>query len=83
MKGRKSCKTAHFQAVDKRAVLVVAVGEQCLVWTARKSCKTLHYGRCGRCGRYFPEFIENIALCFLGVLTDRGPFKAALNAFVA
>jgi hypothetical protein len=27
--------------------------------------------------------IENIALFFRGLLTDRGPFKAALNAFVA
>jgi hypothetical protein len=27
--------------------------------------------------------IENIALFFRGLLTDRGPFKAALNALVA
>ena len=50
---------------------------------ARKSFKTPHYGRCGRCGRYFATLIENIALFFRGLLTDRGPFKAALNAFVA
>src|SRR5215208_576636 len=23
----------------------------------RKPCKTLHYGRCGRCGRYFADFV--------------------------
>jgi hypothetical protein len=26
--------------------------------------------------------IENIAFIFRGILTDRGPFKAAFNAFV-
>jgi len=40
-------------------------------------------GRCGRCGRYIATRIENIALFFPGILTDRGPFNAALNAFVA
>jgi hypothetical protein len=29
------------------------------------------------------DAVENIALLFRGLLTDRGPFKAALNAFVA
>jgi hypothetical protein len=34
-------------------------------------------------GDTFVTLIENIALFRRGVLTDRGPFKAALNAFVA
>jgi hypothetical protein len=29
---------------------------------ARKSCKTLHYGRCGRCGRYFETFVRDTVL---------------------
>ncbi len=38
---------------------------------------------CGRCGRYFETLVRNIALFFRGLLTDRSPFKAASNAFVA
>jgi hypothetical protein len=48
-----------------------------------KVLQNTHYGRCGRCGRYFATLVEIIALFFRGVLTDRGPCKAALNAAVA
>ena len=34
-------------------------------------------------GGTFVTLIENIVLFFRGPLPDRGPFKAALNAFVA
>jgi hypothetical protein len=67
----------------ERSVMVHLQSTPIAVSTARKSCKSLHSWRCGRCGRYFATLIEYIALFFRGLLPDRGPSKAALNAFVA
>jgi hypothetical protein len=50
--------------------------------TARKSCKTLHYGWRGRCGRYFTALIRYVLLPIV-TFFHPGPFKAALNVFVA
>src|SRR5687768_18110724 len=55
---KKDLQNAIFSSEYKRAVLSRAVGKQCLVPTTRKSCKTVHYGRCWRCGRYFAALIK-------------------------
>jgi hypothetical protein len=45
--------------------------------TARKSCKSLHYRRCGRCGRYFAVFTWDVVLPCRDHPIDQGPLEDA------
>ncbi len=70
LSGRKPCKTAHFQAVDPRALFDVAVGNHPLrvdhpqYYRSRESLQVGSNGRCGRCGRYFAALVEDVVLLF-------------------
>jgi hypothetical protein len=53
--------------------------------TARKPCKSPHYGRCGRCGRYFDGSCVVYRCMILSASSpdEQSAFKAALNVVVA
>ncbi len=85
----KAPQTAHFQAVDPRAVFDVAVG----ILPSAGGTVSCYRPRESPANQDFTDgagdavgTLQRLSSTFSpyrDLLTDRGPFKAALNAFVA